>query len=306
MVVAGAACAFAASADTRHAPPANPPSCTDTAAVVARAVAYVDEFGRTLTELLAAEDYEQALHLPVDAAHRRHSEALTAPTPVPVRGTPPGAERTVAVRRLRASFLFLRMPSDGAWIGFRDVTHVNGRRVAPARRAALDVPGESPPARWQRLSDESARYNLGTTARTINAPTFALVVLQAQHHARFSFASTKEPRRRGPRCVLTFQETARPTIVRGAAGAALPSSGSFLIDPTTGRVEQSMFVVGGDVAGVGSTSTVTYERDRTLGLWLPDEMREEYTTPGVERVTGVATYSRYRRADVSVRVLPGQ
>ena len=86
----------------------------------------------------------------------------------------------------------------------------------------------------------------------------------------------------------------------------MPSSGSFLIDPTTGRVEQSTFVVGGDAAGVASTSTVTYERDRTLGLWLPDEMREEYTTPGVERVTGVATYSRYRRADISVRILPNQ
>jgi len=212
----------------------------------------------------------------------------------------------VAVRRLRASFLFLRTPSDGAWIGFRDVTHVNGRRVAPGRRAALDAPGEPPHARWQRLSAASARFNLGTTARTINAPSFALVVLQAQNHARFSFASTNEPRRRGTRCLLTFQETARPTIVRGTAGAALPSSGSFLIDPTTGRVEQSTFVVGGDAAGVGSTSTVTYQRDRKLGLWLPDEMREEYTTPGVERVTGMARYSRYRRADVAVRVLPSQ
>ena len=274
------AAAVSAAADRQGAAPPAPPSCTDTGAVVARAVAYVDEFGRALTELLAAEDYEQALHLPGDAPQRQHNEAPTAPAPVTMRGTLPGTERTVAVRRLRASFLFLRTPSDGAWLGFRDVTHVNGRRVDAARRAALDVPGEPALARWRRLSEESARFNLGTTARTINAPTFALVVLQAQHHARFSFASSNEPRRRGSRCVLTFQETARPTIVRGVAGAALPASGTFLIDRTTGRVEQSTFSVGAESAGVASTSTVTYARNGTLGLWLPKRCGRSTRRPG--------------------------
>lgn len=214
MVVAGAACAFAATADTRRAPPAArrpAPTRRRLSHVLSRMSTSLG----TLTKLLAAEDYEQALHLPVDAAHRRLSEALTAPTPVPLRGTLPGAERTVTVRRLRPSFLFLRTPSDGAWIGFRDVTHVNGRRVDPGRRAELDVPGEPPPA--MAAPERRGRAVQPRHDRSyVNAPTFALVVLQAENHARFSFASTREPRRRGTRCLLTFQEPARPTIVRGA------------------------------------------------------------------------------------------
>jgi hypothetical protein len=220
-------------------------------------------------------------------------------------GTPPVTERSSAQQALRAEFLFVRLAADDQiWLGFRDVQRVNGRRVDAARRAALDVPGESALDRWKRLSAESARYNIGGTARTINVPTFALVVLHARNRIRFSFTSTAEPKRREVRCLLRFDETAAPTIVRGPAGVALPASGAFLVEPSSGRVERSELVVGNDTAGVASKSTVTYAPEARLGLWLPKEMHELYVSRRAERVTGVAKYANYRRAEVTARIVP--
>ena len=46
--------------------------------------------------------------------------------------------------------------------------------------------------------------------------------------------------------------------------------------------------------------TVTYRRDDALGLWVPARMEERYRRPGDSmQVTGVATYSRFRRFQVT-------
>jgi hypothetical protein len=92
-------------------------------------------------------------------------------------------------------------------------------------------------------------------------------------------------------------------VIAGRADAE-PAATSRLRWVTNGSVHAA--TISGQTLFIGGSFTRVAPAQNLLGLWLPDEMREEYTTPGVERVTGVATYSRYRRADVSVRVLPGQ
>jgi hypothetical protein len=217
--------------------------------------------------------------------------------------------RTALRQTLRSSFLFVRLPDEQAWVGFRDVLEVNGRRVASdARgRAPIEKPGESSLDRWRRLSEESARYNIGSITRTLNVPTFALLVLHPENGERFSFtpATSDQPAATGM-CDVAFQETASPTIVRSGVGADMPTSGTFRLDAATGRVARSELIAGSTAAGVAVKATVLYDFDKRLQLWLPREMREEYLAQSGERLTCVARYSNYMRTEVTVTVRPGE
>ena len=48
---------------------------------------------------------------------------------------------------------------------------------------------------------------------------------------------------------------------------------------------------------------VSYASDSGLGLWVPVEMREHYSTTQDEHLVGTATYHNYRRFRVEARVL---
>jgi hypothetical protein len=124
---------------------------------------------------------------------------ITISEGIQVQPAAPMTARTGLRQTLRSSFLFVRLPAEQAWVGFRDVLEVNGRRVASdARgRAPIEKPGESSLDRWRRLSEESARYNIGSITRTLNVPTFALLVLHPDNPERCSFSSaTCQPRAR--------------------------------------------------------------------------------------------------------------
>jgi hypothetical protein len=106
-------------------------------------------------------------------------------------------------------------------------------------------------------------------------------------------------------CDVAFQETSSPTIIRNGVGADVPSSGTFRIDPGTGRVVRSELIAGSTATGVGLKALVQYERDPKLQLWLPKEMREEYIARSGERLQCVARYSNYRRAEITFTIRPG-
>ncbi|MDH4063250.1 MAG: hypothetical protein OEW19_02535 [Acidobacteriota bacterium] len=214
-----------------------------------------------------------------------------------------------AVARLRSSFLFIQIPDGPGWVRFREVLEANGRLVAAdaLTRPALEQADESGLDRWRRLSEESARYNLGSITRTLNVPTFALLVLHAGNQSRFTFTAAGENPNGGTAvCTVAFQETGSPTIIRSGVGGDVPSSGSFRIEPASGRVVYSELIAGSTATGVASKAVVRYERDRRLELWVPREMREGYVTASGERLQCVARYSNYRRAEVTARVRPGE
>jgi hypothetical protein len=278
--------------------------CDDATAVVRRAVAFVRQLGQELGSVVASEDYRQELVGPVDESPQPTPPPITIMGSIRVTPAAPMTRRHTEVQTLRSSFLFVRLPAEETWVGFRDVERVNGRRVGDARSPApLDGAAETSIDRWRRLSQDSARHNIGTITRTLNVPTFALIVLHASNTSRFAFTASADPSVPGV-CVVAFQETASPTIVRGALGADVPSSGTFRIEPATGRVRQSELVTGSAAAGVGSTSVVRYDADARLGLWLPVEMREDYRTKWGERLLGIARYTDYRKANVSVTIRP--
>jgi hypothetical protein len=291
---------------TAAVPPS--PACADTRAVVERAVEYVTQFGQALGSVVATEEYRQEV-LGLAEPERYAPPPITISQGIQVQPAAPMTAQTGLRQTLRSSFLFVQLPDEQGWVGFRDVLEVNGKRVgADAKsRTPLDKPGESSLDRWRRLSEESARYNIGSIMRTLNVPTFALLVLHPENQARFSFtpAGHDRPAEKAA-CDVAFQETASPTIVRTGVGADMRSSGTFRLDAATGRVLRSELIAGSTTAGVGLKATVQYEQDKRLQLWLPREMREEYVTKSGERLNCTARYSNYARTEITATVRPGE
>ena len=186
--------------------------------VTERGAAYVETYVEALSNVVMEEEYEQ--------------------TYFRASGRPPVHAELVS------EFLLMRVEADaGQWIGFRDVFEVNGRMLRDRRdRLASLFLGRNanPLARTRRLSEESARYNLGSTDRTFNVPTYALLFLHPQNLPRFRFAED------GRGCAgvdaawdVTFEEIAHPTMARGYQGTNLPARRRFCLDPETGLVYES-------------------------------------------------------------------
>lgn len=280
--------------------------CADTDVVVNRAVAYVAQYGRDLGSVIATEDYRQE-QVGAPESPQYTPPPITIVGGIQVQPATPMTSRTSVTHRLRSSFLFVQLADGPGWVGFREVLEANGTRVGPGEQDSkvLDAPGESTLDRWRRLSEESARHNVGSILRTLNVPTFALLVLHPENQPRFSFTPARGRGQRGPStCDVNFQEIESPTIIRNGIGGDVPASGTFRIEPATGRIVQTELIAGSTATGVAMKVLVSYERDRKLQLWVPREMREEYIAASNERLVCVARYSNYRRAEVTTRIRP--
>lgn len=90
----------------------------------------------------------------------------------------PGRRTTVA------EFAIVRTSGPERWIGFRDIVEVDGRSITDHRGrllALLTSPsGAIDEAR--RLSDESARFNIGPVKRNLNLPVTALFFFTRQEY----------------------------------------------------------------------------------------------------------------------------
>jgi hypothetical protein len=98
--------------------------------------------------------------------------------------------------------------------------------------------------------------------------------------------------------VIEFKETERPTFISTAGGRDLPVSGRIWVDEASGTVRKTHLDAVDSL--VEAHITVTYRRDDPLGLWVPARMDERYRAAGDSaQVTGTATYSRFRRFQVT-------
>ena len=127
-------------------------------------------------------------------------------------------------------------------MGFRDVFEVNARQIRDRqdRLAALFL-GDTTTALAQarRIAQESARYNLGSTGRTVNVPTYALFYLHPANTSRLRFE------KKGEGCAdedtawdIRFEEVEYPTLARGFEGISLPSRGRVCLDPEPKQEER--------------------------------------------------------------------
>jgi hypothetical protein len=251
--------------------------------VMRRVGAYVAAYGEKASIVVATETYTQDVRTP--------------------------AGRTT--RRLVADFAIVKVETLEGWQGFRDVLEVDGARVSDRQgrlvRLLIDSDGRYDEAR--RLSDESARFNIGAIHRNFNVPTAALFFFGAGNHDRFKF-SAKGVDGAGI-WEIAFRETSRPTLIRTPKGESLPCEGSVWVNPADGTVVRTLLKVAGFATREtrGATGTgrvdVTYGRVADLGMWLPESMAEEFeaTRAGEsEIISGHARYTNYRQFTTMGRI----
>jgi VWFA-related protein len=209
---------------------------------------------------------------------------------------------------LRSDLLLVRPPGLDAWVSFRDVFEVNGRPVRDRedrlKRLFLDGSPEAQ-AQLAAIKEESARLNIGLVERNINVPLYALKFLEAANLARCQFALSGTKDVSGVAATrVAFREVAKPTLVRRDNAQDLAATGWFLIDPSCGAIVGTMLQLVFPNNGAVIEFNTRYERDASLGLWVPAEMTEAYSVRGTTTERNVvldarAEYSRFRRFQVT-------
>jgi formylglycine-generating enzyme required for sulfatase activity len=256
--------------------------------ILQRAGLYVSRFIQQFSNVVADEVYVQDSlgTLPVSITAGRGG-TLSAP--------PPQSRH----REVKSDFLLVKI-GPAEWLPFRDVYEVDGQKIRDreGRLAKLFLQGSSSSMEQARqISAESSRYNLGAMQRTINTPILSLLYLQLEVQPNFRFTMNKRDLDVGEHVwIVEYKETGRPTLVRGARNIDIPSSGKFWIDAETGRVVKTELSL--DTPGIHARLTTTFRHDEKFEIDVPFEMGERYA---LDRgtVTATATYSRFRRFDVT-------
>ena len=197
------------------------------------------------------------------------------------------------------------------WSLFRDVFEVDGRKVRDRDRRLqmlFQHPSSSGLTQARRIVEESARYNIGGAARTINVPAMPLVFLHPRNQSRFSFVKGGQCWISGVEALeIRFEEVARPTVVTTSSGDSLPAHGSFWIDPSRGAVLRSEVVFRFEPSLAEARVETNYKLQPSLRLWVPVEMKERYrnlphASPSVfgAQTEATARYSNFRQFSVTV------
>jgi hypothetical protein len=280
------------------------------ATVMQRAGAYVAEFERQLSGIVAEEHYVQDVQ---KFAKRRGCPGnATYASVLNCQDQLAMPMRT----ELRSDLLLVRPAGAARWAEFRDVFEADGRPIRDRgdRLTRLFLGGTpSAPQQLSRLLDESSRFNIGDIERNINTPLFALQILEPANQRRFRF------KRSGNRIPATFSREHTPTaafrvateiwiveyeerepgtLIKTSGLKDLPARGRFWIDPESGRVMMSELVAAD--RSVKGTIDVSYQSEPLLGLLVPIEMREHYRNNKGSAIDGAATYGRFRQFQVNV------
>ena len=251
-----------------------------------RATEYVTQYEAELGNLIGNEEYVQ-------------NAAWLAPTG---RGNPMVAKRLQ--RRVSSDFLIIQVGPE--WAALRKANRVDGSKVKETEPAFEDAFDNSPEANHKRLlamKAESTRYNIGDIIRDTNLPTVALKVLRESEVSRFVFERAGSSKIEGIQAwVVRFREQASPTLVIGGKGEFLYSNGTLWIEPETGRVLRTEFIVENRYAParVKARIVVTYSEGKNIKLLLPSLMDEHYESE-FNTVDCKAYYSNFRPFEVEVK-----
>jgi len=268
--------------------------------LLARAGTYVQQFEHDFDLVIGEEDYRQAESF--DSDRTVDPNDLLAERPYRV------------ARRLdvRAEMLFLWLAQDRSWIAVRNPLKVGGQPVADSKDRLERVLKDDSAGQLMRLRQvarESLRYNLGLYRDNSN-PALALQFLDPEFQPRFVFTVAGRERANGVDAVrLTFTERQFPTVMQ-SDGEDLFSTGSLWIATDDAVVVRTLLTwqvpAGRGRAGSNGSVLVDYRRDPKLAMWVPVKMEEQLRQVGGrnDALHCTATYSRFRRFDTSVRVVP--
>jgi hypothetical protein len=219
--------------------------------------------------------------------------------------------RNAMHRELKSDLLLVRPVGADRWMQFRDVFDVDGQPVRDRSERLMKLflsPSSSTATQADLIARESSRYNIGNLQRTVNVPVLALVILEPVHQPRFVFKrivkGAESPVQSAAATaanvwVIGYREVQPQTIIRTTNFRDLPTRGRFWIEPDTGRVLATELIA--EDVTVRGVITVGYDLEPALQVMVPIQMQERYDIPrGASRVTGVATYNRFRQFQVKV------
>jgi hypothetical protein len=261
---------------------ANVPVPQEVDGVLARMAAYLAAYGDQYSSTIATERYTQSYG-----------------------GN--GSRTAYAQRTLVAEFGMVRLPGSSQWLGFRDVTTVDGQRVPDheGRLAKLfQVSSADALKQADKITEESTRFNIGPILRTMNNPAIVLEALDARNQARFKFSKSGEDTLNGTHVwTLRFIEQARPTFITSFAGDNEPLTGRAWVDPVVGRLLRVELAIPALSRSGPFTATinVTFREDPRIRLWVPATMTERYDINYTVFASGDATYTDYRRFGVETK-----
>ena len=218
-----------------------------------------------------------------------------------------GSSAATAWRKWTAEIAFMRLPGEGAWLGYRNVIVVDGRRVRDdsARLQTLLARGPNEEKRALDLALASARFNLGLP-RTTNVPTLPLEFVHPRHRDRLKYKLEGIERVNGRQLRrLSFQEHVRPTLIRDPDGRDILSRGSVWIEEGTGQIFEAevLMVAGDDPRGPEASLRVSFALQPGFDILLPVRMRETFPFRSGQG-TSDARYRNFRRVGTSARIVP--
>jgi len=205
-------------------------------------------------------------------------------------------------RLLKSDLMLVRYPGADGWLTFRDTFEVDGKSVRsePERLTKLFVePPENAMRRAREISTASEKYNLARIG-TINNPLLVLALLQEENHDRFRFTMSGLEKSLGPDVrAMQFQEFRTPTFIKLDGNADIFSNGLLYVEQATGRIVKTQLNIG--KRGSGIEIQTTFQRDPNLAIDVPVLLKEWYPDGQGGDITGEATYSRFRRFQVSTQ-----
>jgi len=244
-------------------------------AVLARVSDYLAGYIREFSNVVAEEVYRQ--HVNMDRPNQK-----------------------AEVRRLRSDLLIIQLEGGYGWTPFRDVFEMDGVPVRDReeRLQKLFLSGTRDAFQQAtRISDESARLNLGPIHRTVNIPTLALEYLLPRAIDRSNWVRRGEENVQGVRAWrIDFEEWGTPTVIRTRLSEDFPAGGSIWVEPVTGRILKTKVRV--DNGLLSMESTVLFARNDAIGIWTPVEMKEVYEQRN-GTIGGDAKYLNFRRFQVT-------
>jgi VWFA-related protein len=294
------------------AAPAQPPATVpeplgaEVGELTTRLAAYVEQFEREFSAVVAEERYVQIVH--------------------PWRGNPKGPDSEpmlawqegegsrkggpIIARRQILSDILMVQSRDQQWVAFRDVSTVDGKQIRDRSDRVRDLflsQGPNRLAQLREITEESARYNLGNVRRTLNIPTLTLSFMRGGDQWRYQFRRLRDEAI-GDRTfrVLSFVEKARPTLIGTPNSGDIPIEGRIWMDAQNGRVARTelRFDRGSERRVL---IRVEYRTEPATNVLVPASMWEWYE--GADQfgriggdktlVQGLATYANLRRFQVS-------
>ena len=132
---------------------------------------------------------------------------------------------------LESEFGIVRVPNNPQWLGLRDVMRVNGKAVE-SRDERLSGLFENLNAsaieQAERISAESARFNIGPVRRSINDPALVLELLDWRNAHRMRVQKIREVTSNNiPVWIVRFEETGasyhRANVFAGRCPGKWPS-----------------------------------------------------------------------------------